>query len=763
MAEDKKEAKAEVKAETKVAEKYSWPAKGKTTLLGKRVPRTDGMPKSTGTAKYTYDINLKNQLIAKGLGCPHAHCKILSIDTAAAEKLPGVVKIEVLQPEPMGDKKDWEIEWQGELLAVVAAESEGAAAEGVAAIKVEYEKLPVFVEEDNLEAAKKAGRTFPGGGKTQTEKEAGDDDDEKEFAAKEIERLLKAAAHVVEGYYGIDTITHCCLEPHGSTVEWVDGKLIAHLSTQNVSGTDEQFAAGLKITADDVTVHCDYIGGGFGSKFAPDYWAIAAARISKATNRPVKFMLDRDQELKLGGNRPSGYIKVRLGADKDGVVTVWDSEHWGAGGATQNGSGVGHGVIPYVFAPKNFRRNAINIKNNAAPNRAWRAPNHPQACAITQTAYDDIAAKMGADSYDVFLKNLGTDEKPLVAGAKPSVYAGEMEVAAKLMDWKAKWHPHGKGPAKGSVVEGLGMALHTWGRSATSSTLLLKIYPDGGVETFCGSQDLGTGTRTACAIVLGETFGLPIEAIKVNIGSSKYPVSGPSGGSTTIGGICESHRRAGTDALAKILELAAAKLGVEVAALQAIGGKIVGAGGKSLTWKEACSLLGMKPLEVIGDYKSGTKSPLSNVTVGGVQMAHVAVDRETGVIKMKKFVAVQDMGLVVCLTQSESQIYGAVIMGIAYALFESRIQDPATGAVLNAEMKDYRLPRLGDIGEIVVNLYEPESERSRGVIGLGEPPVISPGAAISNAVANALGVRVPVLPLTPDRVLAALAKSKKVR
>ncbi|MFN0018337.1 MAG: xanthine dehydrogenase family protein molybdopterin-binding subunit [Pirellulaceae bacterium] len=758
----KAKAAEEAKRAAADAAKYGWPAKDKASLLGKRMPRTDGMPKSTGTAKYTYDINLKNQLIAKGLGCPLAHCKILSIDTAAAEKLPGVVKIEVLRPEGMGDKKDWEIEWQGELLAVVAAESEGAAAEGVAAIKVEYEKLDVFVKEDDLEGAKAAKRTFPGGGKTQTEKEAGDNDDEKEFAAKEIERLLKAAAHVVEGYYGIDTITHCCLEPHGSTVEWVDGKLIAHLSTQNVSGTDEQFAAGLKITADDVTVHCDYIGGGFGSKFAPDYWAIAAARISKATNRPVKFMLDRDQELKLGGNRPSGYLKVRLGADKDGVVTVWDSEHWGAGGATQTGSGVGHGVIPYVFAPKNFRRTATNIKNNAAPNRAWRAPNHPQACAITQTAYDDIAAKMGADSYDIFLKNLGTDEKPLVAGAKPSVYAGEMEVAAKLMDWKAKWHPHGKGAAKGSVVEGLGMAIHTWGGSANSSTVLLKVYPDGGVETFCGSQDLGTGTRTSCAMVLGETFGLPIEAIKINIGSSKYPASGPSGGSTTIGGVCESHRRAGVDALGKILDLAAAKLGVEAATLRAIGGKIVGAGGKSLAWKEACSLIGMKPLEVTGDYKSGTKSALSNVTVGGVQMAHVAVDRETGVVKMKKFVAVQDMGLVVSPTQAESQIYGSVIMGIAYALFESRIQDPVTGAVLNAEMKDYRLPRLGDIGEIVVNLYEPESERSRGVIGLGEPPVISPGAAISNAVANALGVRVPVLPLTPDRVLAALTKSKKV-
>ena len=140
-------------------------------------------------------------------------------------------------------------------------------------------------------------------------------------------------------------------------------------------------------------------------------------------------------------------------------------------------------------------------------------------------------------------------------------------------------------------------------------------------------------------------------------------------------------------------------------------------------------------------------------------MAHVEVDKETGVVKMKKFVAVQDIGLVISPQQAESQIYGAVIMGIAYALFEQRINDPKTGAFVNAELANYKLARLGDIGEIVVEFYEPESERSRGVIGLGEPPVIARGAAISNAVANALGVRVPVVPLTPQRVLAALGKA----
>ena len=244
----------------------------------------------------------------------------------------------------------------------------------------------------------------------------------------------------------------------------------------------------------------------------------------------------------------------------------------------------------------------------------------------------------------------------------------------------------------------------------------------------------------------------------MNIGSSKYPASGASGGSTTVGGVSESHRRAGQDALQKIFALAAKQLDAEASSLEAVGGKIrVKGTGKAITWKQACTLLGLKPLEVTASYKRGDKSTLSSSGVCGVQMAHVEVDKETGVIKIKKFVAVQDQGLVINPKTCKSQIYGAVIMGIAAALYERRIIDPKSGTFVNAELSDYKLARLGDIGEIVVDLYEPDSERKRGVIGNGEPPAISPKAAISNAVANALGVRVPVIPLTPKRVLDALA------
>lgn len=733
---------------------YSWPSRESTAVIGKEHDRLDGMAKATGAAKYTYDVNLKNQLIAVALGCPHAHCKITKLDVSAAEKTPGVVVVHIFDHAAIGR----EVEWEGELLAVVAAETEAAAKAGVAAIKLEYEELPVFVNDEDLEAAEKAGRTSKGGGKTELEREPGDNDDEDEFVEKEIARLFKESKYVVDGYYGIDSITHCCLEPHGSTVEWKDDKLLAYLSTQNVSGTDEGFADELKITSSDVEVRCDYIGGGFGSKFAPDYWAVAAAKISQSTGRPVKFLLARDQELKIAGNRPSGYIKVKIGADENGVLKVWDSSHWGTAG--YKGGGVSQTVMPYVIRPKNYRRIATNIATNTAQSRAWRAPNHPQACAMSQTAIDDLAALMGADSTEVFAANLRAGNVDSQHPDAANVYLAEMARAAELIDWKANWHPHGKGKTRGSIVDGLGMALHTWGGAANNSDCRLKISPDGGVEAWCGSQDLGTGTRTVIALVLAETFGLGVDQVRVNIGSSKYPASGASGGSTTVGGVSESHRRAAQDALVKIFELAAKELGVDAASLEAVGGKIrVKGTDKAIAWKKACTLLGMKPLEVNASYKRGDVSTLSSSGVCGVQMAHVEVDKETGVIKIKKFVAVQDQGLVINPKTCKSQIYGAMIMGIAAALYERRITDPKSGAFVNAELADYKLARLGDIGELVIEIYEPESERQRGVIGNGEPPAISPIAAISNAVANALGVRIPVIPLTPKRVLDALAKA----
>lgn len=700
----------------------AWAPYGTNTLIGAEVQRVDGPLKASGHAKYSNDINTPGTLFAKLLTSPHGKAKVAKLDVEPAKNMPGVKGVHIFRD--LGS----ELTCDGELIAAVAAERPEQAIEAVKAIVVAYDVQEHFVDEDDLATAEAKGLTKPQG-----ENKKGD-----------VDAALKDAKAVHKGYYGVTTITHMCLEPHGSHCEWKGDQLVAHLSTQNVSGTAGQFAGPLGVEEANVTINCEYIGGGFGSKFAADEWGVACAMLAKQTGRPVKLLLDRATELKVAGNRPSAFAEVTVACDAEGKLTAWDSKHWGTSGV--KGGTVALTVTPYVFDPPNRRRTATGLVCNTGPNRAWRAPNHPQACAYTQTAMDDLAAKMQMDSYDFFKKNLDIT-------SQGHLYAPEMEIAAKLMDWKAKWHPRGEGE-KGPKKRGLGMAMHTWGGGAHAATCLVKVHPDGTVETFMGTQDIGTGTKTAIGIVAADTFGIPLTGVKVNLGTNKYPKAGPSGGSTTIGGVSGPIRRASLEALWKILDLVAAKYSVPADSLSAKDGKIWSKGEAVCTWKQAAGLIGPMALEVMGEGPKDDK--LTSAQVGGVQMAEVEVDVETGIVRMVKMVAVQDIGLIIDRTTARSQVLGALIMGIAFSLTEECLFDNATGRMINADLANYKLPRIGDIGELVVEFYEPESEYNRGVIGLGEPPVIAPGAAISNAVANACGVRVPVLPLTPKRVLDAL-------
>jgi xanthine dehydrogenase YagR molybdenum-binding subunit len=308
------------------------------------------------------------------------------------------------------------------------------------------------------------------------------------------------------------------------------------------------------------------------------------------------------------------------------------------------------------------------------------------------------------------------------------------------------------------VKRGLGLSLHTWGGGGHPSNCNCTIRPDGSVEVFLGSQDLGTGTRTVIAIVAAETLGLPLNAVKVNIGDSKYPPSGASGGSTTVGGVSASTRRATTKALNELLERVAPTLGAEPDKLEAKDGtiRVIDDPSKNIPWKQACAKLGATPINASGQRVPRGADELISSGVGGIQMAEVSVDTETGIVKIEKMVAVQDCGLIINQKTAESQVFGALIMGVTYALYEEKLMDEATGRVLNADMEFYKLAGIGDVGNFAVHFMSGPGYDERGPIGLGEPPVVSPGAAISNAVANAIGARVPTIPITPDKVLAAL-------
>jgi xanthine dehydrogenase YagR molybdenum-binding subunit len=355
---------------------------------------------------------------------------------------------------------------------------------------------------------------------------------------------------------------------------------------------------------------------------------------------------------------------------------------------------------------------------------------------------------------EFFRKNLALTDRQ-------QVYDEELKIAADLINYKAKAHLRGD-KMPGPVKRGLGISIHTWGGLGHRSECDVKINPDGSVEALMGTQDLGVGTRTAIDIVVAETLGLPLNAVKVTIGRNDYPRSDGSGGSTTIGGISTSSRKAATSALNALFDVVAPKLGTTADKLEAVGGQIRQSDktDNKIAWKDACALLGPNSISQRGvcNPPQARTERMIDQGVGGVQIADVSVDIETGVVTMNEFVAVQDVGLIVNLKLTESQMYGAMIMGVTYALFEEAVYDAKSGRMLNADMEFYRLAGLKDVGLFKVHMMTGPGYDERGVIGIGEPPVVSPGAAISNAVANACGVRVPHLPLTPDRVIAALQK-----
>jgi xanthine dehydrogenase YagR molybdenum-binding subunit len=706
---------------------YKWPPANKRKLIGKRVLRVDGPLKASGRAKYSYDMNRPGMLFAKLAYCPHAHARVTAIDTSAAEKMPGVKATQIIFP--VGT----EIHWEGTEIVAVAAETEEQARDAARAVRIDYEVLPHFVDDAHPD---QAGANVE---KTGEIKE-GDPD-----------QAFQDADAVSEGYYGNPQVTHCCLETHGHVTEWQGDNLTAWSSTQNVSGIGPEFSKsltskGIETPASNVRIICQMMGAGFGSKFAADPWGIAAAQLAKKAGRPVKMMLERDQELMEAGARPSLYARVKVAAKKDGTLTAWQSEAWGTGGP------VAHAPLnlPYLFRFPNRRANFTSVLTNTGPIRPWRAPNAPQQCFVTMCAVDDLAAKLQMDPVEFYRKNLS------ILGPRAKEYAEELEKASELMDWKSKWHPRGD-TRPGPVKRGVGMAIHTWGGGGRSSSCMCTIHPDGSAEVSLGSQDLGTGNRTLINIVAAETLGLPLEAVKVNIGDSRYPQSGSSGGSTTAASVSSSTRIATTDALNQLLAKVAPALGVAPDKLEAWNGRIqvIDNPSQGMDWKQACARLGGTPITVTGTMSRD----IISTGVGGVIMAEVSVDTETGQVRMEKTVAVQDCGLVVSMKTSESQVYGALIFGITYSLFEQKIMDQQTGRHLNPNMEFYRLAGIHDIGELVIHMMTGPGYDERGPIGLGEPPTVSPGPAIANAVANAIGVRVSEIPMTPSRVLAALGKA----
>lgn len=727
-----------------------WPEKRR--VMGKNTPRLDGPEKATGTAKYSYDINRPGMLHAVMLRCPHARAKLSKLDTSAAEKAPGFKALHIISGEGS------ELLYAGAEILALCADTEEHAYDCLRAVKVEYEVLPFAVKEN--EALGKTLRTVGGPNVLPPIERKGDT----------FEDGVRDAEASVEGIYGMPVISHQCLESHGLVAEWDrDGGLTVWASTQAVFGTAAElgryFTARHKM---DMTgkVKCitHYMGGGFGSKFGPDVQGLACAELALKTKAPVKLMLDRASEITCAGNRPSAYGRVKISGKKDGTVTAFEADTYGTPGLGRSGT---VGPMPYVY-PFTAKTKHTIVRLNTGQLRAMRAPGHPQSCFFTDCALDDFAAKIGMDPMEVRLKNLpkrlpqATADDPHAVG----VYEKEIALAAQLSGWKSKWHPPGKGNTKGSLKHGIGMALHSWGGQASPqpNDCTVTISADGSVLAESSTQDLGTGQRTVTAIVVAEVLGLEPKDITVRIGENAFGRSTGSGGSTTCPSQAPAALIAATKAKEELFRMLARKLMANQDDLEIVPGKIRDKKtGNEYEWKKAVARLGTDQAKGSGTWtfmesaKAENKG-VSKVGVGGVQVAEVLVDTETGVVRCTQIVAVQDCGLIVNKLACESQVAGGVIMGLNYALFEELIADRATGRIVNPDMEFYKLGGIADMPKIVVHMLDmPE----RGVIGIGEPPTISTHAAIGNAIFNAIGVRVPHTPFTPDRVLAALAKGGK--
>jgi len=711
-----------------------WPEKRR--VIGGKVPRVDGPAKSTGNAKYGFDINRKGLLFAMILRCPHAHAKITKIDSSAAEKMSGFKGF--YKVADVGK----ECFYAGEEILGVAADTEEHAADCLRAIKVDYDVMDHIVIE--AEALKNPNKRTVQGGNIQTPAQT--------QARGNADDAFKNADAVVEGTYGVPVQTHSCLEAHGMVAEWNGNEITVWASTQAVPLTASEVETYFKGRGvPDAKARCitHYMGGGYGSKFNIGLEGRICCELARQTKAPVKLFLDRAEEHIAVGNRPSATAEIKIAGKKDGTITAFAAKSHGTPGNSGGVDGY-HALLPYVYTVANVNNSNTTVRINAGVRRALRAPGHPQACFLTEAAVDDLCNKLGLNPMAVRLKNLPGDQRK-------AIYEKELGIAAELSNWGKSWHPPGKGPSKGPVKHGIGLALHTWGGAGRGANdVRVTISSDGSVLVECSTQDLGTGQRTVLPIVVAEVLGLEVKDITSRIGESVFGRSTPSGGSTTCPGTAPAALNAAADARKNLFEKLAPRLGAQAADLSidaAKPGKIIGK-DKEWSWKEACAKLGMDKVQGVGDWSQG----LSSQGVGGVQVAEVWVDTETGVVRCTKLWAVQDCGLIINKMGCESQVAGGVIMGVNYALFEDRIMDRHTGRQVNPDMEFYKFGGIQDMPEIIVHMVDMPD---RGVIGIGEPPTIGTAAAIGNAICNAIGVRVGMSPFTPDKVLAALALGEK--
>ena len=751
-------------------------------VVGTRPIRHDGNDKVTGRARYSADITLPRLLHGKILRSPHAHARIMSIDASRALALPGVEAVvtaaDFSQPRgriaDLGEGAMANPKWisnnclasekalyKGHAVAAIAATSLHLAEHAISLIDVDYEVLPGVT--DVLEAMKDDAPVLherlanlenanirPGGLRD-------DDDTEKAtnisnhffFELGDTDQGFKDADIVVEREFRTATVHQGYIEPHSATAMWgEDGKLTIWCSSQGHFQIRDLTGLVLGVPVSQIKVIPMEIGGGFGGKTVI-YLEPVAAVLSKKTGRPVKVSMGRAEVFEATGPTSGSYIRVKIGANKAGMITGADiTMMYEAGGFP--GSPINQAcqcvMTPYNIA--NGRIEGYDVVVNKPKAAAYRAPGVPAAAFAAESVIDEICEKLGIDPLEFRTKNASKEGSRRIPGPVLQK-VGYLETLAAAMDTE-----HYKTPLEGPN-RGRGVAAGFWFNGTGPACATASVNADGTVSLIEGSPDIG-GSRASMAMQVAEVLGLPAEDVHPTIGDTDSvgytSLSAGSGATFKSGWACYE---AATDIKQQLIQRAARIWDVSPDDVEYTDGV---ASHKSdselkLTFKQLAGRLIGTGGPVVG---RGNVNPAGVGNSFAVHIVDVEVDPETGKVAVLRYTALQDVGKAIHPSYVEGQIQGGVVQGIGWALNEEYVYNKS-GVMDNSSFLDYRMPTSLDlpmIDTVIVEIANPG--HPFGLRGVGEVCIVPPMGAMANAIYNAIGVRMDVLPMSPGNVLEAL-------
>jgi CO/xanthine dehydrogenase Mo-binding subunit len=712
-----------------------WP-EGPLSVVGHDTVRKDARERVRGEARYTADIQLPGMLHAAVLRSPYAHARVKKIDLAPALGMPGVHG--ALGP---GDAKGLEAEpgYCGTAVAAVAADTFAQARRAVEAIEIEWEPLEAILDPE--EAVRRDQFTMPSA----------------PYERGDFEKALESADVVIESTYRTSVVLHNSMETHQSVCEWVGDTLNVYISTQYIWGVRSAVAEELGIPANNVRVVCEYMGGGFGSKNDPGEYTFVAAELARRTGRPVRCALTRREENTAAGNRNLTIQKLKIGARSDGTIVALGGEF--INGVGWSGwSAMTDGPMQMLYSCDNVRTVRHGAKINMPPMKAFRAPGFVEGTFGLECLIDELAAKLELDPLELRRQNYAdsNDGKPYSSKNLMECY----DLARKHWDRREDVRARSTDTWK----HGVGMASQIWyGGGGPPSYAWTRVSSDGRVTVVTAMQDIGTGTRTAMAQIAAEELGIPLDRVDVVLGdSARGPYATLSAGSSTTPSVGPAVRAAAADAKRQIIEIAAQRHHLEERVLDIKDGMVVSADGNlSQPLEQLLEIL--ENAQILGTGGRGPNPTGMSVLTFGVQVVEVAVDIETGEVRVERVAAAHDVGRIINPLGARSQVEGGIIQGVGHTLSEQRLHDPETGRILTTSLDAYRMPTIADIPEIVCEFVDKPDEHltNLGSKGIGEPPIIPLAAAVANAIRDATGADVHELPITREEMLRALEAAKK--